>query len=145
MTCGFLRGEVYEYNDYFERLRHIGTHNIDLNNEKVISENKNDIIEENVDIIVPDTILIEDIEYFDIEINEEYDMYCNYVDFKKVFYDNGDCGLEYNYDADKNNYKMIEYDIELYSAPDKVFSVILFKNRETFNEYSEDLYKWYNR
>ena len=111
----------------------------------MISENKNDIIEENVDIIVQDTILIEDIEYFDIEINEEYDMYCNYVDFKKVFYDNGDCGLEYNYDADKNNYKMIEYDIELYSAPDKVFSVILFKNRETFNEYSEDLYKWYNR
>lgn len=40
-----LRIEVYEKNDYYERTRNIGTHYIDLENAKVTSESKNEIVE----------------------------------------------------------------------------------------------------
>ena len=40
-----LRIEVYEKNDYYEITRNIGTHFIDLENGKITSESKNEIMD----------------------------------------------------------------------------------------------------
>lgn len=143
-----LRIEVYEINEYYGRTRNIGTHIIDLENEKISCENKNKIIAMNENATVNydngNNILAKDIEYFDIEIEEENDITyynMNYEfeyntaidDFSYVLYD----------DIDEQNATIIQYYISTWGDDSKAFYIILFKDKSLFDIYCEERSKEY--
>lgn len=131
--------EVYERNDYFERVRFLGTHEIDLENKIVKSEYIDEIVTEN-NLIDKDDYIIktEDIEYFDIEINEEYDMSYDCLKGIPSFNDEGYEVLLYDYEAIDEECNMIRYFIDLWENDSHFFEIILFKDKAIFESYCKD-------
>ena len=140
-----LRIEVYEKNDYYGITRNIGTHCIDLEKQKIVSESKNEIVEitEHATVNYGNdyNIKIEDIKYFDIEINEEYDMSYDYLNCQKALREDreDDWYLKYNYDdVNAENATMIEYFVNIWKEPYPIFQIILFKDKSLFDTYCEE-------
>ncbi len=80
-----LRVEVFQKDENAGTTRNIGIHVINLRKERITCENKNEIVhQEYKEQVDPNLglIKIDEVEYFDIEINEkyDYDIHRNYVE-----------------------------------------------------------------
>lgn len=136
-----LRIEVYEINSYYGTSRNIGTHFIDLEKQKIVSENKNEVIKTSEGYVGrTQQITVNDIKYFDIEFDQEYDMSYTYYKFKKELKENSENEwyLKYEYDdVNEENATMIEYYISMWEKPEQVFQIILFRDKSLFDIYCE--------
>jgi len=139
-----LRIEVYETNDYFGITRNIGTHYINLETEQISAKDKNEIVEESEDVTEDyygyKNIRLEEIEYFDIEINKQYDILCSYIDFEKIINENDEKGwsLEYKSNVNEENARVVMYEVNLWEGSYDNFTIILFKDKTLFDMYYEE-------
>lgn len=141
-----LRIEIFEKNEYKGITRNIGNHFIDLEKEKITCKNKNEIIEgaENAlkDYDTKGDFLVEDIEYFDIEIDEKYDYEITshyYGDYEHRINDYGEDF--YNWiDTTEQECEIIIYNIDFLDVEhfNQDFEIVLFKEKNLYNIYSKE-------
>lgn len=138
-----LRIEVYEEDSYEGMIKNIGTHYIDLNKEKINSANKNEVVEIFEEVYGHlNFITTNEIKYFDINIEEEYDLSFSYSDYVIEYYDDGTTAYVQNYDVSEEECKIIEYYVSLWGENSSQFYIVVFKDNISYERYCENHWEY---